>query len=66
MTANGPVPDPKLLLSGHSAPIKLPPMPWYNVARLSDEDLSALFAYLKALPPVKNAVPGPIPPNNGK
>ena len=44
----------------------LPPMPWYNVARLSDEDLSALFAYLKALPPVKNAVPDPIPPNNGK
>lgn len=135
MTANGPVPDPKLLLSGHPAAIKLPPtpdkiigpaswggvftndltawsgpwgtsfaanltpdrgtgignwteqtftqamrtgkhlgvgrailppMPWYNVARLSDEDLSALFAYLKALPPVKNAVPGPIPPNNGK
>lgn len=131
ITANGPVPDPKRLLSGHSASAKLPqapdgiigpakwgglfnndltawsgpwgtsfaanltpdretgignwaeqtftqamrtgkhlgvgrpilpPMPWYNVAQLSDEDMSALFAYLMTLPPVRNAVPGPIPP----
>jgi hypothetical protein len=132
MTPNGPVPDPKLLLSGHPAAIKLPPtpnkiigpaswggvftndltawsgpwgtsfaanltpdretgignwteqiftqamrtgkhlgvgrpilppMPWYNVAQLGDEDMSALFAYLMALQPVKNAVPNPNPPN---
>lgn len=40
----------------------LPPMPWFNVAKMSDEDLRAVFAYLKSLPPVKNAVPNPLPP----
>jgi len=40
----------------------LPPMPWFNVAKLSDEDLEAVFAYLKSIPPVKNRVPQPIPP----
>lgn len=40
----------------------LPPMPWYNLARLSDDDLQAIFAYLRTLPPVKNAVPAPVPP----
>lgn len=135
MTANGPVPDPKRILSGHPATIKLPPapdkiigpaswggvfnndltawsgpwgtsfaanltpdrntgignwaehtfvqairtgkhlgtgrpilppMPWYNMARLRDEDLSAIFAYLMTLPPVKNPVPNPIPPSTRK
>lgn len=40
----------------------LPPMPWFNFAKMSDEDLRAVFVYLKSLPPVKNAVPNPIPP----
>ena len=40
----------------------LPPMPWFNYARLSDDDLKAMFAYLKTLKPVKNAVPAPMPP----
>lgn len=40
----------------------LPPMPWFNVAKMSDDDLRAVFAYLKSLPPVKNAVPNPLPP----
>ncbi len=35
----------------------LPPMPWYEFARLSDADLKAIFAYLKNLKPVKNQVP---------
>jgi hypothetical protein len=39
----------------------LPPMPWEDYAELSDEDLKAIFAYLKTLKPVKNAVPAPIP-----
>jgi hypothetical protein len=37
----------------------LPPMPWMNLALQSDDDLRAVFAYLKSLPPVKNAVPSP-------
>ena len=40
----------------------LPPMPWELVARMTDEDLKAVYTYLKELPPVSNRVPGPIPP----
>jgi mono/diheme cytochrome c family protein len=34
-----------------------PPMPATAYGQLSDEDLSAMFAYLQSLPPVKNLVP---------
>lgn len=37
----------------------LPPMPWTNLASQSDADLDAMFAYLKTVPAVKNAVPAP-------
>lgn len=40
----------------------LPPMPWYTFARMSDDDLRAVFAYLHSLPPVANSVPSPISP----
>jgi mono/diheme cytochrome c family protein len=42
--------------AGVGRPI-LPPMPWRNVAALSDADLKALFAYLKSIKPIKNMVP---------
>lgn len=41
----------------------LPPMPWQNFINIKDEDLKAIFLYLKSTKPVKNIVPGPIPPN---
>jgi len=41
----------------------LPPMPWQAVGQVNDEDLKEIFAYLKSLPPVRNKVPDPIPPN---
>jgi mono/diheme cytochrome c family protein len=41
----------------------LPPMPWYNLANLSDDDFHAIYAYLRSLPPIVNRVPGPVPPN---
>lgn len=41
----------------------LPPMPWFNYTQLKDEDVSAIFAYLKSIKPVVNVVPQPIPPN---
>ena len=41
---------------GQSRPI-LPPMPWQNVAQMTDQDLKAVFAFLRSLPPVKNRVP---------
>ena len=41
----------------------LPPMPWFNYTNIKDEDVSAIFAYLKSLKPVINVVPQPIPPD---
>lgn len=49
---------------GQGRPI-LPPMPWQGVGAMTDEDLKAVFAYLKSLPPVKNKVPEPTPPSSG-
>ena len=37
----------------------LPPMPWTNFRNMSDEDLTAIFAYLKTTRPVNNVVPAP-------
>lgn len=37
----------------------LPPMPWQVLQKLTDDDLKAIFAYLMAQPPMKNAVPEP-------
>ena len=44
----------------------LPPMPYFNLAKLSDEDLASVFAYLQSLPPMKNRVPQPIDPPEGR
>ena len=44
----------------------LPPMPWPFIAKMTDEDLRAVYAYLKSLPPVSNRVPAPTPPNEVK
>lgn len=41
----------------------LPPMPWENLSKLPDEELQAMFAYLKSLPAVTNRVPGPVTPD---
>lgn len=40
----------------------LPPMPWYNLAKLKDEDLKAIYTYLRSLPPISNRVPAPVSP----
>lgn len=40
----------------------LPPMPWRWTGQLSDDDLKAVFAYLRSIPPIKNRVPDPVPP----
>ena len=41
---------------GVARPI-LPPMPWQNIREMTDEDLRAVFAYLRSIPPVNNKVP---------
>src|SRR5262249_54400377 len=34
-----------------------PPMPWMWVGKATDDDLKAIFAYLKSIPPIVNHVP---------
>ena len=40
----------------------LPPMPAAMYAHYPDEDLGAIYDYLRTLPPIKNQVPAPLPP----
>jgi mono/diheme cytochrome c family protein len=47
---------------GVSRPIQ-PPMPWFNYAKLTDEDLKAVYAFLRTIPPVHNRVPEYIEPH---
>jgi mono/diheme cytochrome c family protein len=44
----------------------LPPMPWEDIGHLTDTDLKDMFAYLMSVPPVRNAVPQPLPPPGSK
>ena len=39
-----------------------PPMPWPWIGQATDEDLKAIFAYLKSVPPITNHVPDYEPP----
>lgn len=41
---------------GHARPI-LPPMPWQNYKQMSDEDLKAMYAFLRTIPAIHNRVP---------
>lgn len=45
---------------GQARPI-LPPMPWQNYSRMTDDDLKAVYAYLRTIPPVANSVPESVP-----
>jgi mono/diheme cytochrome c family protein len=40
----------------------LPPMPIQMYRNFTDEDLAAIFAYLRSIPPIKNRVVEPLPP----
>jgi len=40
----------------------LPPMPWQTIGQMTDDDLKAVYAYLKSLPPIENQIPAPLPP----
>ena len=40
----------------------LPPMPFAMYRNFTDEDLGAIFAYLRSIPPIRNRVPEPLPP----
>ncbi|MHA6248393.1 c-type cytochrome [Pontibacter sp. CAU 1760] len=40
----------------------LPPMPWEMFSHMTDEEVKAIFAYLKSTKPIRNVVPAPKPP----
>jgi hypothetical protein len=42
----------------------LPPMPWQEIGQMKDEDLKAIFAYLKSIPAINNPIPTPLPPTD--
>jgi hypothetical protein len=42
----------------------LPPMPWENYKNIKDEDVKAIFAFLKSTKPVKNIVPQAVAPQD--
>jgi hypothetical protein len=51
------------LHQGKGRPI-LPPMPFWMIGNLTDEDIKDLFGYLQSLPPIKNRVPAPVDPSD--
>ncbi len=50
---------------GNGRPI-MPPMPWQFISKMNDDDLKAIFIFLKSLPPVKNVVHAPFSPDEVK
>lgn len=46
---------------GTSRPI-LPPMPIEAIRNYTEDDLKAMYAYLRTIPAIKNRVPEPVPP----
>ena len=50
---------------GGGRPIN-PPMPWPAYRNATEEDLKAVYAYLKTVPPVKNVAPEYQPPQMAK
>ena len=45
-----------------SARSLLPPMPWEMYRNMTDDELKAIFAFLKSTKPIANVVPDPLPP----
>jgi len=48
-------------IRGNGEPLR-PLMAWEWYRQLTDEDLKAMFVYLRTLPPIPNAVPEDLPP----
>ncbi len=41
---------------------RLPPMPWYSLRDMSDEDLRAVYAFIRAMGPTGKPSPAPVAP----
>jgi mono/diheme cytochrome c family protein len=50
---------------GDGRPIA-PPMPWEFIRQMNDDDLKAIYAFLRSLPPIKNVVHAPLSPDEVK
>ena len=46
----------------HARKERLPPMPWFNLARMTDEDLQAVYAFVRSLGPAGVAMPAYVAP----
>ena len=46
----------------HARQERLPPMPWFNLARMTDDDLKAVYAYVRSLGPAGVATPAYVAP----
>jgi len=46
----------------HARKERLPPMPWFNLARMTDDDLKAVYAYVRSLGPAGVATPAYVAP----
>jgi hypothetical protein len=50
---------------GDGRPI-MPPMPWEFIAKMTDDDLKSIYAFLKSIPAVRNVVHAPFSPEEVK
>jgi len=50
---------------GNGRPI-MPPMPWQFIGQMNDDDLKAIYAFLRSLPAVNNVVHAPLSPDEVK
>ena len=46
----------------HARAQRLPPMPWFNLAKMTDDDLKAVYAYVRSLGEPGVAAPAYVPP----
>jgi hypothetical protein len=42
---------------------RLPPMPWFNLRDMADDDVRALYRYLRAIGPAGERAPRPVAPD---
>jgi mono/diheme cytochrome c family protein len=48
---------------GYARAPRLPPMPWFNLRDMADEDLRALYRFLRSIGPSGEAAPRPVGPD---
>ena len=46
----------------HARAPRLPPMPWFNLRDMADEDLRALYRFIRAIGPSGQPAPAPVAP----